>query len=282
MTAPVPEPTPTVAPAHAVEPGELGAVDERLAAFVEAMPDGVVVTDTTGTIRLLNRRAEDLFGWDRRELVGHAVEALLPPEMQAVHVLHRADYAAAPTPRPMGAGLELDGRRRDGSSFPVEISLSPLLTADQTLVIAAVRDITERRMVEERALAAERELGQLEDRERIARELHDTVIQRLFATGMALQSMASQLPEGQSQRLEQAVDDLDETIREVRTAIFGLRSHLDWARGRPLAPQSDGDGPTSAGRAAATTDDLMRDRDDHAARPPIGQHGGPESQEDPP
>jgi hypothetical protein len=202
--------------------------------------------------------------------------------MRAVHVRHRADYAAGPTPRPMGAGLELEGRRRDGSTFPVEISLSPLRTAEQMLVIAAVRDITERRTVEERALAAERELGQLEDRERIARELHDTVIQRLFATGMALQSMASQLPEEQSQRLEQAVDDLDETIREVRTAIFGLRSHLDWARGRPLPPATTDDDDEPGRGAAASDDDTMRDRDDHAAEPPIGQHGGPQGQEDPP
>jgi PAS domain S-box-containing protein len=221
--------------------GVVASADERLAAFVEAMPDGVVVTDTSGTIRLLNRRAEDLFGWSRADLVGHPVEHLLPPDARTEHIRHRADFAAAPSTRPMGAGLELQGLRRDGSEFPVEISLSPMPTADSMLVVAAVRDVTERRAVEERALVAERELAQLEDRERIARELHDTVIQRLFATGMALQSMVSQVPPDQAPRLEQAVDDLDETIREVRTAIFGLRSHLDWAGGRPLAPRIDAD-----------------------------------------
>jgi two-component system, NarL family, sensor histidine kinase DevS len=219
----------------------LGLADEHLAAFVEAMPDGVVVADAAGTIRLLNRRVEELFGWSRGDLVGQTVEQLLPPDARVEHIRHRADYAAAPAIRPMGAGLELEGVRRDGSAFPVEISLSPMLTADGTLVVASVRDITERRAVEDRALVAERELAQLEDRERIARELHDTVIQRLFATGMALQSMASQVPADQAPRLEQAVDDLDETIREVRTAIFGLRSHLDWAGGRPLAPRVDDD-----------------------------------------
>jgi two-component system, NarL family, sensor histidine kinase DevS len=221
---------------RAPEADVLGLADEHLTTFVEAMPDGVVVTDTSGTIRLLNRRVEELFGWSRADLVGRPVEQLLPPDARIEHIRHRADYAAAPSTRPMGAGLELEGIRRDGSAFPVEISLSPMPTADGTLVVAAVRDVTERRAVEERALVAERELAQLEDRERIARELHDTVIQRLFATGMALQSMASQLPPDQEQRVEQAVDDLDETIREVRTAIFGLRSHLDWAGGRPLAP----------------------------------------------
>ena len=245
--------------ATAAEPGVVGLGDERLAAFVEAMPDGVVVTDTGGTIRLLNRRLEELFGWTRTDLVGQPVEQLLPPAARRQHVRHRGDYAAAPSTRPMGAGLELEGLRRDGSSFPVEISLSPMPTAGSTLVIASVRDVTDRRAVEERALVAERELAQLEDRERIARELHDTVIQRLFATGMALQSMASQLPPEQEQRLEQAVDDLDETIREVRTAIFGLRSHLDWAGGRPLAPPVDVDAL------------------------PIDQHGADlEGQEDPP
>jgi PAS domain S-box-containing protein len=228
-----------------VAAGVLALADERLAAaFVEAMPDGVVVTDSSGTIRLLNRRAEDLFGWARSDLLGQPVEQLLPPAARAEHIRHRADYAGAPSTRPMGAGLELEGLRRDGTTFPVEISLSPMPTADSMLVVAAVRDVTERRAVEERALVAERELAQLEDRERIARELHDTVIQRLFATGMALQSMASQVPADQAPRLEQAVDDLDETIREVRTAIFGLRSHLDWAGGRPLAPRIDEDAVT--------------------------------------
>jgi protein-histidine pros-kinase len=140
MTGPAPEPPHVTAPPRA-ESGVLGAIDDRLGVFVEAMPDGVVVTDAGGTIRILNQRAEELFGWARRDLVGQRVEALLPPRMRAVHVRHRADYAAGPSPRPMGAGLELEGRRRDGSTFPVEISLSPLRTDEGLLVFSSVRAI---------------------------------------------------------------------------------------------------------------------------------------------
>src|SRR5690606_4881884 len=115
----------------------------------------------------------------------------------------------------------------------------------ELFVVAVVRDTTERRATEERAIAAERDLARFEDRERIAHELHDTVIQRLFATGMALQAMTGQLPPDAAARLDKAVDDLDQTIRDVRAAISTLRT--------PLATTSRP--PAGRARGAAVDDD---------------------------
>src|SRR5947208_2560787 len=100
----------------------------------------MVIVDTAGKIALVNGQAERLFGYRREELVGQPVEVLVPEEVQGPHVRHRDRYLASPVQRPMGAGLELYGRRRDGSRFPVEISLSPLETEEGLLVSSAIRD----------------------------------------------------------------------------------------------------------------------------------------------
>jgi len=165
-----------------------------------------------------------LFGYDRDDLLGRSVDDLLPDRFRGDHADHRSRYRTAPRTRPMGVGLELNGRRADGSEFPVEISLSPLATPTGTLVVAVVRDITDRVTADERLRAAELELHTLADRERIARDLHDVVIQQLFASGMALQSVWSRIGDPEvAQRVTAVVDDLDRTIREIRTLIFGLQ-----------------------------------------------------------
>ncbi|GHB31627.1 hypothetical protein GCM10010306_025890 [Streptomyces umbrinus] len=118
--------------------------------MLEAAPDAMVIVDDMGTIRLVNAQTEALFGYRREELLGQPVELLIPGRFRAHHVQHRDGYAANRQVRPMGAGLELHGLRRDGTEFPVEISLSPLETADGLLVSAAVRDVSDRRRAEER------------------------------------------------------------------------------------------------------------------------------------
>jgi PAS domain S-box-containing protein len=112
--------------------------------LLEAAPDAMVCVDGDGRIALVNAQAERLFGYGRDELVGQPVEILVPDAVRAVHPAHRAGYTTDPRPRPMGAGMELAGRRRDGSTFPAEISLSAIDTEEGLLVIAAVRDVTER------------------------------------------------------------------------------------------------------------------------------------------
>lgn len=118
--------------------------------LVEAAPDGIIVVDEDGIIRLANTEAERLLGWHRGELVGQGIEVLVPERVRHVHPGHRRGYFAAPRTRPMGAGLELTARRADGSELPVDISLSPIDTKAGRWVAAAVRDATLRKEAESR------------------------------------------------------------------------------------------------------------------------------------
>ncbi|HUF75996.1 MAG TPA: PAS domain S-box protein, partial [Longimicrobiales bacterium] len=126
--------------------------------LLEAAPDAIVVVDAEGRIALVNAQMEALFGYRRDELVGAPVELLVPAARREVHALHRESYSADPHRRPMGIGLELAGRRKGGSEFPVEISLSPVEIEDETLVTAAVRDVTGRMLTERALKEANREL----------------------------------------------------------------------------------------------------------------------------
>ncbi len=326
------------------EPAPLTANTDLARALVDSSPDGVVVVDRAGTIRLANPKVAEMFGYRPGELEGQPVECLLPLASRRVHSAHRLRYTAAPRSRPMGENLELWGRRSDGAEFPLEIALSPVVsTGDEQLVIATVRDVTTRRLAQQQlrnvselldglgeavffadvddmaisyanraacrltgyehdelvamtplhllpswdreqaaALVAEiRErpvtfttelrrkdgvdlvvecdvslptpirgeptqvvavvrdiagrLAQLAqqqavaeltalvgDRERIARDLHDTAIQDLFGAGLALQSIAFLAGDDLQPRLMEIVERQDEVIRQIRTAIFGL------------------------------------------------------------
>jgi PAS domain S-box-containing protein len=115
------------------------------AGFPDAAPDAMVRVTADGRIALANAQAERLFGYQRQELEGQPIELLVPESARALHPRHRAGYAADPVPRPMGEGTQLAGRRRDGSTFPAEISLAAIDTAEGLLVTAAVRDVTRQR-----------------------------------------------------------------------------------------------------------------------------------------
>lgn len=327
-------------------------------AVVEAAPDAVLIVDGRGAIQYINRRTEQLFGYDRASLVGRDIDDLLPERFRRRHRADRTRFAAEPRTREMGTGLELFGLTADGREFRVEISLSPMPGGGRR-VMAAIRDITERinheaaarqvreildatrdamaifdaetlqfsyvnkgateqvgysraellgmtmlhiapefdaaqlralleplvcgeqtsvtvntvhrhrngddipveivlqavpapegpprsfvkiardvseRLVTEATLRrAEQNVRLFEDRERIARDLHDVVIQRLFASGLTLEAIISHTVDATAAaRLSPVVDDLDEAIKELRSTIFRLRS-----RSRTLTPRAE-------------------------------------------
>ncbi len=122
--------------------------------LVDAAPDGMIVVDQGGAIVLVNAETERMFGYARDELIGQPIHLLVPERLRARHPEHVKSYHAAPRLRPMGSGLELYGHRRDGTEFPVEISLSPIQHASERLVVAGIRDVTDRRQIEREAKRA--------------------------------------------------------------------------------------------------------------------------------
>jgi len=132
--------------------------DESEAYFrilLESAPDAMIIVDDHGEIAIVNGQAETMFGYDRAELIGNKIEMLLPEHIRESHVDHREHFTASPSLRPMGAGLNLVGRRKDGSEFPVEISLSPVSTPKASFVSSVIRDVTRRRQMEKQIIAAQ-------------------------------------------------------------------------------------------------------------------------------
>lgn len=194
-------------------------IDEALVwALLDAAPDGLLVVDEHGVMKLANRRMEELFGYDRGDLFGRSVETLLPERSRELHLEHRGGFSARPRIRSMGDGRHLLGRRRDGSEFPVDISLSPLTIDPNHWVIAAVRDGSQRQASEDRR----RQIALLNEEDRMARELGDSVIRGLFGTGLRLQALRSRLIGEIQSDVDDIVVGIDNSIREIRQAIFGL------------------------------------------------------------
>lgn len=134
--------------------------EARFRQIVEFAPDAMVLANEDGTIVLVNTEAEKLFGYSKEELIGQPVEILVPDRLRRVHARHRGEFVKTPRSRPMGVGLELYGRRRDGGEFPIEVSLSPLRTDEGMIVMSAIRDITERKRAEDEIRRLNEELEQ--------------------------------------------------------------------------------------------------------------------------
>lgn len=136
------------------------ATEYKFQRLVELAPDAIMTVDAAGRILMVNNQTEHLFGYRRDELIGKSIEVLLPERYRAIHRRHMSVYAAHPRIRPMGLGLELFGRRRDGTEFPVEISLSPVIEDDSRYTTAIIRDVRAQKQAEERLRRSEMRLAE--------------------------------------------------------------------------------------------------------------------------
>jgi anti-anti-sigma factor len=174
---------------------------------IDAFDDGVALADGDGTLVLANRRLEEMFGYPYTELAGYSVERLIPAHLQPAHRGHLAAYRKAPWTRPMGAGARLTGLRKDGTTFPAEISLRPVPTATGRFTLAVVRDITA-----DRHLAAQQAQP--------ISEFLDRIIGALYQVGVGLQTAVGRPCDTDRQRVEEALGTLNEIISEIRDTAF--------------------------------------------------------------
>lgn len=251
-------------------PGQgAGAAEERFRGLLEAAPDAMVIVDGQGIIKLVNAQTEALFGYRREELLGHPVELLIPTRFRTQHTRHRGGYSANRQVRPMGAGLELHGLRKDGTEFPVEISLSPMETADGLLVSAAVRDVSDRK-------AAEARINELAA---LVESSQDAILAKTLDGDITYWNAAAQDLYGYT--AEQAIGRHVSMLAppELRTEVSALLTRLrqgekvEHFETRPQARRGRTDRPVRA--AAAHRADSAAQPDGHPARAARSGHRQP-------
>lgn len=229
--------------------------EHTLRLLLETASQGILSVDADGVIVMANAATEEMFGWTRAELIGRSVEQLVPPAFRKQHAAHRAAYFGAPQARLMRGGLELMGQRKDGTTFPVEISLNHVTTADGGCAIAFITDIStrkqaekalrqshdelERRTLQLGRLASQMTLAEQTVRKQLAVTLHDGLQQLLFSVGITLeQALKSNSRADQVALLQRARAEVKETIEAARTMsvnlfppvlqIGGLEAALAW------------------------------------------------------
>ncbi len=211
--------------------------EEKFRGLLESAPDAIVIVNQSGDIVLVNAQTENVFGYSRKELLGQPLELLLPQRLGKKHPPYREG-------RPIEAGADLKGIRKDGTEFPVEVSLSPLETEEGILISRAIRDITEQRRLQQQLFETERQRSadlrqyailiqraQEEERQRISRELHDDLCQRLSAMKLSTDMIEEDMPKSNSKNakaLRTFGKDIENIIKEVRRMSHNLRpSALD-------------------------------------------------------
>ena len=222
-------------------------LEEKFRGLLEASPDAMVVANRDGRIVLVNKRAQRLFGYRPEELIGQPIELLAPERFRRRHAAQRADYSTAPRVREMGSGLELYGRRKDGSEFPVDISLGPVQTDQGVLIASAIRDMTRQReeaaRVKERADRIMRGVSDVLAQPRDAAHIvGDVLVHCLEAAGLSTGLLYLIEPDGR-QRL-QAQFGLSAAARAEADAGFGhpdlLRRIVEGRQPVALAAEAPG------------------------------------------
>jgi PAS domain S-box-containing protein len=189
--------------------------DPKYQAFlVESAPDGIVVVDSSGAMVMVNSETERLFGYSRQELLGQPIEMLVPARFRQAHVHDRDSYIGHATLRPMGAGRFLTGRTKEGTEFPVEISLSPIATENERMVMSIVRDITERRRAEELIQAS------LHEKEALLKEIHHRVKNNLQVTSSLLRLQAAAITDPAAREMFQETENRIRSMALVHEKLY--------------------------------------------------------------
>ena len=197
--------------------------------LLDALQDGAAVTDGDGVIAAASTRLEVMFGYSPGELHGLPVESLVPARLHDAHRRHRSAWARSPSPRPMGSGLRLAGLRKDGTTFPVRVGLTPVTTASGQLTLAIVRDITRTGPIDDLAVLAQDAAAQRQEYPLLL----DAVVNGLFQAGLSLQAAAGLPAEAARQGTEAVLGELDGIIRQIRDVSF--------AEPGPHPPRSPGE-----------------------------------------
>ncbi|WP_083776854.1 PAS domain-containing sensor histidine kinase [Anaeromyxobacter sp. Fw109-5] len=200
--------------------------------LLDSVPDAMVIADEHGEIVHANREAERLFGWPRSELAGRPIEILLPSRFRAEHRAHRTGYHAAPRTRPMGLGLDLSGLRKDGAEFAAEISLSPIEVDGRRCVVAAVRDVTDRKLLEGRARLWSKAQDEVRERDEflsVASHELRTPVTALQLQLQLLHRLAARGKDDVPRLLEPRVEALERQTRRIALLVNEL---LDVSRMR--------------------------------------------------
>jgi len=231
--------------------------EDQFQLAIEAAPTGMILVDERGRIVLVNAQVEKLFGYDRAELLGQSIEVLVPERFRGHHPEFRTNFSAHPQARPMGAGRDLYGLRKDGTEVPIEIALNPLESLEGKLVLSSVVDITERKRAEAERLLSQQELqdtleqlralsdrvhkAREDERTQVARDLHDQIGQILTAVKMDVDWVTKRLPNGETQirtKLGTTLDlvrDATQSLRSICTQLrpgvlddLGLAAAIEW------------------------------------------------------